>query len=316
MVEIKVKKKVDRTILSHKFKSGEQISSNELEVLQKKSLDFIPSAKITESLFGKSLVYETPNSLELSRYLQQNISFDEFGQILTQLVETLLECTSYGLRSSNFEKNPDYIFVDLSSRKVKILYWPMFYLKDTVADRAFLELIVTSYICDTSSSDITKKKELIDFLSSTSDFSLSEFARFVKELMGRTKIVDEIETEYHGVIIPPKQEDDEPPTEGIWTPCLIHVSSGNKKIPINHFPFVLGRSSKCDYTIPENIRISRQHAEIRKENGVVSICDIEDKNGVKVNGTIIPRMVNFSLNTGDKILLDKEEFVFYASFVQ
>lgn len=70
---------------------------------------------------------------------------------------------------------------------------------------------------------------------------------------------------------------------------------------------VLGRSSECHITIEDPL-VSREHAKIEVDRGVVTVRDLGSRNGVKVNGIAIHAPV--TLKTGDRIRIGTQEFVF------
>ena len=57
-------------------------------------------------------------------------------------------------------------------------------------------------------------------------------------------------------------------------------------IPINKFPFFIGRSSSNDLSI-SSIDISRKHAQIMKFGNNLMLKDLESTNGTFINDKII-----------------------------
>ena len=93
-----------------------------------------------------------------------------------------------------------------------------------------------------------------------------------------------------------------------------------KVISINKFPFIIGRSEKCDLCI-NNQSISKRHALIQYDsedeenlkNNEQNIILIDNSlNGTYVNGTKIVNGKKILLETGDKISFgnDKNIFIF------
>ena len=54
-------------------------------------------------------------------------------------------------------------------------------------------------------------------------------------------------------------------------------------VVVEHFPFVLGRSSSCDYQVFHPM-VSRRHAEFKAEDAGIAIADLASSNGTYVNG--------------------------------
>jgi EAL domain-containing protein (putative c-di-GMP-specific phosphodiesterase class I) len=100
-----------------------------------------------------------------------------------------------------------------------------------------------------------------------------------------------------------------PPTLG--TPWLEHLSPESdlpSQIPIEKFPFTIGRKEAVDLRI-DSSRVSREHARIVKENGNYRIVDLGSTNGTFVNGN---RIEDSPLCDGDMLMVANEEFTFFA----
>jgi EAL domain-containing protein (putative c-di-GMP-specific phosphodiesterase class I) len=80
------------------------------------------------------------------------------------------------------------------------------------------------------------------------------------------------------------------------------------KTPIIKFPFTVGRKDSVDLQI-DSSRVSREHAQIVKEDGQYRIVDLQSTNGTFVNGN---RIEESPLCDGDMVAIANEEFTFYA----
>src|SRR3954447_6609291 len=72
------------------------------------------------------------------------------------------------------------------------------------------------------------------------------------------------------------------------TPMTLHLIqtgplAAKEDVEIDHFPFVLGRSSSCDYQVYHPM-VSRKHCELKRANEGVLIEDLHSSNGTYVNG--------------------------------
>lgn len=65
---------------------------------------------------------------------------------------------------------------------------------------------------------------------------------------------------------------------------------------VNKTPFVMGKSSGCDYIIDANPTISRRHAQIIKENGEYYLEDLGSSNYTYVNEEEIKKPVRVTHN--------------------
>jgi CheY-like chemotaxis protein len=75
-------------------------------------------------------------------------------------------------------------------------------------------------------------------------------------------------------------------------------SSLNQGIAVTHFPALVGRSSDCDYQIPQPL-ISRRHCLFHLRDGDIWVQDLGSLNGTFVNGERITEPQ--PLHKGDKV---------------
>jgi len=71
--------------------------------------------------------------------------------------------------------------------------------------------------------------------------------------------------------------------------------------------FVLGRSWRCDFPLPDT-SVSREHAELRFAEEHWTITDLDSTNGVYVNGCLVKREV---VVDGDEVALGTSRMVFH-----
>jgi serine phosphatase RsbU (regulator of sigma subunit) len=78
------------------------------------------------------------------------------------------------------------------------------------------------------------------------------------------------------------------PGSGVF-PSLIFVQGNEQRsLVLDHTPFTVGRKVDKDLVIPDP-RVSRDHAEIRSENGEFFVIDQSSKHGTFVNGEKVDR---------------------------
>lgn len=68
---------------------------------------------------------------------------------------------------------------------------------------------------------------------------------------------------------------------------------------------VLGRSTKCDLSLSDDVEISSQHALLQFANGKLTVRDLHSTNGTLVNG--VPINNDYPLRSGDLLLLGRTE---------
>ncbi len=91
----------------------------------------------------------------------------------------------------------------------------------------------------------------------------------------------------------------------VQLPCL--VDSAGREHPLRPGTVAVGR--QADIVI-EDSRISRRHAEVHSQDGVVSVEDLGSTNGTKVNDEALDPGEKRALASGDKVSLGGYELVF------
>jgi hypothetical protein len=89
-------------------------------------------------------------------------------------------------------------------------------------------------------------------------------------------------------------------------PERVSVRFGGRDHVITGERVVLGRSRECELRVAD-LNVSRQHAEIRREDGAYWIVDLGSMNGTLVNGKHVERRL---LDDGDRITLGSTDIVF------
>lgn len=75
---------------------------------------------------------------------------------------------------------------------------------------------------------------------------------------------------------------------------------GPENIEVDHFPFILGRSSACDHQVFHPM-VSRRHCQIVSTQEGVRLADLNSSNGTYVNGRRVQETVD--LTEGDEVHL-------------
>jgi hypothetical protein len=114
------------------------------------------------------------------------------------------------------------------------------------------------------------------------------------------------------IYVPPAGEEPALPEPAEPEPAHTVVAAlvgGGGRQPLVKPASVLGRSRDCDIVVPDH-NVSRQHAEIRLEDGLHWLVDLDSTNGTLVNGKKVKRV---KLEAGDRIEVGSTELVFERS---
>lgn len=74
--------------------------------------------------------------------------------------------------------------------------------------------------------------------------------------------------------------------------------------------FTIGRSTECEFIVVNDPKVSRKHAFVSNENGVLNIASLNENNPVIVNGNPVTKV---ALNSGDVIAIGETEIQFNAT---
>jgi hypothetical protein len=86
------------------------------------------------------------------------------------------------------------------------------------------------------------------------------------------------------------------------------LPDGNR-IPVGEDPVTIGRLSECDVVLNDT-KVSRRHAEVRRDGGEVVVVDLGSTNGTQVNGAGVRER---RLTDGDQVTVGATTLRFEAS---
>ena len=89
------------------------------------------------------------------------------------------------------------------------------------------------------------------------------------------------------------------PAVALSLTCISGMGVG-EEIPVDHFPFTMGRSKSNDYTLKID-KVSRHHACLTEKGGMYYITDTNSTNGIRVNGIRIDKDSEYRIAEGDTI---------------
>lgn len=86
------------------------------------------------------------------------------------------------------------------------------------------------------------------------------------------------------------------------------LPDGNR-VPVGEDPVTIGRLPECDVVLADT-KVSRRHAEVRRDGVAVMVVDLGSTNGTQVNGAGVREQV---LTDGDSIILGNTVLRYEAS---
>lgn len=185
MQEVKIKKKLDRTIITHKIGKNEQINTCELDILKKNEISELLPVSLVTNMFGAQLQFEVTNCIELKQYLKQKLSFVKFLDLVLSIVHVVSECEGHAIRKSNLELSSDLIFYDVQKKEVKMVYWPLISLSEYIEVEKFFRQMGEHYPCQEGSIESRGKKEYLQLFSDRVSFHLFIFKKSLEAIRRR-----------------------------------------------------------------------------------------------------------------------------------
>lgn len=104
----------------------------------------------------------------------------------------------------------------------------------------------------------------------------------------------------------PNQPRDEAADAAPFEVVVVDGPSEGSRYPIYQLPVRIGRGSTVDIHLDEDLTVSRNHAEIQMQNGVLWIFDQQSAHGTQVNGVVKDAC---SLKPGDRIRVGQSELL-------
>ena len=87
-----------------------------------------------------------------------------------------------------------------------------------------------------------------------------------------------------------------------------------KTIAIPEGEFVIGRNKECQTVLLGDSKVSKRHAEVRRDGSGVYIRDLASTNGTTINGDYL-QVAERQLRDGDKVRICEHLFVYHSTLV-
>ncbi len=297
---------------------GEKINEREVDYLEKNA---VPGFFQITYDGKKQLTYEAPACITLQKYLKEaRLEERFFWKIMSQMLDVELAAQARGLYPVHLVMSRELIFIDENTLSMYFLYQPVTGAKD-VTDNLFA-LVHDMIYEQLKKNGGTGPDYLIDFQNylQRGDYRLEHIRQYVAQAAGggasprmgsRTPqpAGDEEEPEQYTVMLGSGRNADSGSLGGRKNIQVIRLRT-KERTSFSGDVVKMGRSSQNTYCIVGNTSIGRSHAAIVRRGDACYLKDMGSVNGTSVNGRRLAENQACRLQSGDRIQLADEEFVF------
>ena len=262
MAKIKIKKQLDRVLITRKLDKTEHINTIELDILKKNEIPTLFPPQENLEIQKNALCYRVEGCRPLSELLSAEMEFELFCRLALDLAHTIRDCNAHGIRSSNLEINAESVFYDEEENTFRFLFWPLVTLEEPTDFRAAFEALGRRFL--PAGEDQECKRRYLSFFESRGKFNIAQMEKHLLALeeWWRRRTV---------------------PAEESRRLVIIEMSTG-KRAEAESFPFVVGRSPElCSFSWPGDSSMSRRHFSLYRDGGAVFLTDLGSSNGTILN---------------------------------
>lgn len=319
-MKFRIHTKTSNIVIKAKLAFGEKLNERELDyLLHNKVPGFFEIAYDGK----KQLTYEAPGTLTLAKYLKDT-KLEElaFWKIMIQMLDVEIAAKSRGLYPAHLLMKPDTVFLDEKSLQMYFIYQPVTVAKDLTDD-------LFAVIHDIIYQELKKEGGigqvyLIDFQNylKQGDYRLEHVRQYIaKAVSGGSP-----STMASQALQQPGGEDEEEDLgqytvmlgsgggsdHGAPKPKQMHLIRVRTKERTTFSTDIIqiGRAAQNTYCVTGNASIGRNHAAIVKRGEDCFLKDMGSVNGTSVNGKQLAGNQVCRLQSGDRIQLADEDFIF------
>lgn len=313
MINYRVTTKDDFTIVTYRQKDALQVNQREMGLFDSNAVPGFMKPRLDAA---NEMSFFAPACVPLKKYLAKEGSITKVCNVLRQTIDMMNQVTANQLFVQNVLLDMKYVFVREMTDKVYFVYEP--YLKNTMPAHVFsflLEVVNVTKIKDKEQQ--ARLSQLKSFLNTHS--RLDELDGYLSQMdakKGVTPMADEgtvlLSVEDEGTTVLTASQDFELETtvlrrEPIATLTRNRSGAG---IRLTGSQITIGRSADNVVVISDITDVSRHHAVITRNNGTYTLTDLGSKNGSTINGRMIQRNVNETIQSGDVLAFAEEAFTF------
>ena len=266
MGKIKIKTRRGVTRITRKLVKTEHVNTIELDILKKNEIPGLFPPQQTLDIESKALTYQVEAFPTLAELLEQEMDSGLFCRLVLELVRTVQDCNSHGIRSSNLELDREAIFFDEKNQSFRFLFWPMVTLEEVQDFREEFRTLGLHF--KPAGPDPECRRRYLSFFESRAKFNIAQLEKFVQEL-----------SEWW--------ERRCAPLSRARYLVMTELSTG-KRVEMSAFPFVVGRSQElCAFSWPGDSSMSRRHFSLYQNHGCMYLSDLGSRNGTVLNESFL-----------------------------
>lgn len=315
------------TFLQAGLKKKDQINEDQLKLINENADKGLLSVRWEKTATRNVLKYNVTNMTALSEYVKQTMTQDKYFGIISQFQKILEHCVDIGLPVDNILlSDPKNVFYNVEKQKLYVAYLP---------------LVNNGYKCANTAKFLMKVNKNASF-TVTNGAVMQKYNYFLDEYVNNPKNKSgfisptQLYKMLHDVLMLPDIKEEEKPQPAVAEKAgaaaddddgdhTILVSrkrvsecpaflkdENNREIPIDHFPFTIGRRAGNDLALTDKGTVSKVHAVISYENGTFYVEDKESANGTFLNSYAEngERIIKEKISSGDVIYICDIPFVF------
>lgn len=280
---------VNEHYISYIFVDNRFFYNTLFQIIKKSEDYFVPCYKIEQN--GQIKIIYDVNRYRNINSINHVLSEGQFKRIVASFVSVIKKIESIGyVQMDTICIDSDKIFIDMDDYSVRLLCIPISVSSTWESQEQFKKNAVNAL------SNVIYNSS---YINSSNIYSL--FCDCRNDMVEFDELYEKMLCGHYG--------------EFFWKDETMAMSSlvllsDNKKIIIDKYPFVIGKSSdETDYTLADSKMVSRIHCRIEYDKGEYFIVDMASTNGTCVNNVRIPSEKMIPIHNGDKITIADLDYI-------
>lgn len=322
MINYRVTTKDDFTTVTYKQKDALQVNQREMGMFDSNAIPGFMKPRLDAA---NEMSFVAPACVPLKKYLTKEGSVAKVYNVLRQTMNMMNQVTANQLFVQNVLLDMKYVFVREMTDKVYFVYEP--YLKNVTPAYVFSFLLEVVNVTKTKDKEQqVRLSQLKSFLNTHS--RLDELDGYLSQMDAKkgvtpmnakpsvTPMADEgtvlLSVEDEGTTVLTASQDFELETTVLRREPMAKLTRNRSGAGVQLIgsQITIGRSADNVVVISDITDVSRHHAVITKNNGTYTLKDLGSKNGSTINGRMIQRNVNETIQSGDVLAFAEEAFTF------